>query len=108
MYYIVWQSQLDVIYNMLFLGSALLIALSLIVSFYWKISMHMIGVGGMLGALIGVSLAAYVDTALYVILTALICGMVGFARLKLKAHTPAQVYAGFFAGFCLMLILFLI
>lgn len=108
MYYIVWQSQLDVIYNLLFLGSALLIALSLVVSFYWKISMHMIGVGGMLGALIGVSLAAYVDTALYVILAALICGLVGFARLKLKAHTPAQVYAGFFAGFCLMLILFLI
>lgn len=108
MYYIVWQSHLDVIYNLLFLGSALMIALALVVSFYWKISMHMIGVGGMLGALIGVNQAAYVNLTFYVVLATLVCGLVGFARLKLKAHTPAQVYAGFLAGFCIMLTLFLI
>ncbi len=108
MYYIVRQSQLDLVYNLLFLGSALLIILALIVSLYWKISMHMIGVGGMLGALIGVGVTAYVDLVFYVILTTLVCGLVGFARLKLKAHTPAQVYAGFLAGFFLMLILFLV
>lgn len=108
MYYIVWQSKLDHIYNLLFLGSALLIFIALIISFYWKISMHMIGVGGMMGALIGINLTAYVDLAFYVILAALVCGMTGFARLKLNAHTPAQVYAGFFAGFSLMLLLFLI
>ena len=108
MYYIVWNSQFDSVYNMLFLGSALLIIMALIISIYWKISMHMIGVGGMLGALIGVALETYVDLAFYVILVALVCGLVGFARLKLKAHTPAQVYAGFLAGFCLMLFLFLV
>jgi membrane-associated phospholipid phosphatase len=108
MYYIIRQSQMDAIYNMLFLGSALLIAIALIISFYWKISMHMIGAGGMLGAITGVNLAAYVDLTLFVILAAVICGLVGFARLKLNAHTPAQVYAGFFAGFSLMLALFLI
>lgn len=107
-YYIVRQSQLDVIYNLLFLGSTLLIAISLVVSFYWKISMHMIGVGGMMGALIGINLVAYVDLTLFIILSAIVCGMVGFARLKLEAHTPAQVYTGFFAGFLLMLGLFLI
>lgn len=107
-YYIVRQSQLDLIYNLLFLGSALLIVLALIVSVYWKISMHMIGVGGMLGALVGLGLTAYVDLVFYVVLTALVCGLVGFARLKLKAHTPAQVYAGFLAGFFLMLVLFLV
>jgi hypothetical protein len=108
MYYIVWQSNLDEIYNLLFMGSALLIVLALIISFFWKISMHMIGVGGMLGALIGLSQAAYVDLAYYVVLVTLVCGLVGFARLKLKAHTPAQVYAGFSAGFLLMLFLFLV
>jgi membrane-associated phospholipid phosphatase len=55
-----------------------------------------------------VNLVAYVDLAFYVILAALVCGLVGFARLKLKAHTPAQVYAGFFAGFLLMLVIFLV
>jgi membrane-associated phospholipid phosphatase len=62
----------------------------------------------MLGAITGVNLTAYVDLTLFVILAVVICGLVGFARLKLNAHTQAQVYAGFFAGFSLMLALFLI
>lgn len=103
-YYIIYQTQLDVIYQRLFMGSALLIGIALVVSFYWKISMHMIGFGGMLGALIGINLVAYVDLTFYVILSAFICGLVGFARLKLMAHTPAQVYTGFLTGFVLMLI----
>lgn len=104
-YYIIYQTQLDVIYQRLFMGSALLIGIALVVSFYWKISMHMIGFGGMLGALIGINLVAYVDLTFYVILSAFICGLVGFARLKLMAHTPAQVYTGFLTGFVLMLII---
>lgn len=104
-YYVIYQTQLDIIYQRLFLGSAVLIVVALVVSFYWKISMHMIGVGGMLGALIGINLVAYVDLTFYIVLVTLICGLVGFARLKLLAHTPAQVYAGFLAGFFLMLVI---
>jgi len=107
-YYMVHQTHLDVIYQRLFLGSALLIGVALIVSFYWKISMHMIGAGGMLGALIGINLVAYVDLTFFVVLVTFVCGLVAFARLKLKAHTPSQVYSGFLAGFFLMLVLFLI
>lgn len=104
-YYIVYQTRLDIIYQRIFLGSALLIIIALVVSFYWKISMHMIGVGGMMGGLIGINLVAYVDLTLFIMLSALLCGLVGFARLKLKAHTPAQVYAGFGAGFLLMFLI---
>lgn len=101
-YYIIYQTRLDMIYQRLFLGSALLICIAFIVSFYWKISMHMIGVGGLLGALIGINLIAYVDLTVFIMLSVFVCGLVGFARLKLKAHTPSQVYVGFFAGFLLM------
>jgi len=41
-------------------------------------------------------------------LSLLISGMTGFARLKLKEHTPAQVYAGFLVGFFTILGLFLV
>ena len=107
-YYVVRQTNLDVIYQRLFLGSTLLIGLALAVSFYWKISMHMIGVGGLLGALIGINLIGYVDLTFFILLSTFVSGLVGFARLKLKAHTPSQVYVGFLAGFLLMLGLFLI
>ena len=105
-YYIVRQTQLDTIYQRMFLGSAIIIIVSLMVSFYWKISMHMIAVGGLFGALIGIHEIAYVDLTLYLVATTFVCGLVGFARLKLKAHTPAQVYAGFFSGAILMLGMF--
>jgi len=105
-YYIVRQTHLDLIFQLLFLGSAILIILSLIISIRWKISMHMIGVGGFVGALIGINQRIHADVTFYVILGVLVCGLVGFARLKLKAHTQSQVYAGLIVGFLGMLLLF--
>jgi len=34
-------------------------------------------------------------------------GLTGFARLKLQAHTPAQIYSGFALGFLTIMALFL-
>lgn len=107
-YYIVYQANLDVLYLRLFLGSALLICIALVISVFWKISMHMIGVGGLLGALIGIGIAAYIDLTFFVILAVLVSGLTGFARLKLKAHTPWQVYVGFLTGMGMMIVLFLV
>jgi membrane-associated phospholipid phosphatase len=107
-YYIIYQANLDVLYLRLFLGSALLICIAIVVSAFWKISMHMIGVGGFLGALIGLGIVAYIDLTFFVILAVLVSGLTGFARLKLKAHTPMQVYAGFLTGLGVMIALFLV
>ena len=42
-------------------------------------------------------------------LVMLMAGIVGYARLKLNAHTPAQVYSGFLLGVVVEIItLFLI
>ena len=35
-------------------------------------------------------------------------GIIGFARLKLKAHTPMQVYSGFALGFLIEFLLMLL
>ncbi len=102
-YYIIRQAQLDIVYQRMFMGSAVLIFISLIISLYWKISMHMMGVGGLVGALLGINQVVYADVVFYFMLAVFICGLVGFARLKLKAHTPLQVYAGFLAGLGIML-----
>jgi hypothetical protein len=107
-YYLVYQAKLDELYLRLFLGSALLICIAIVVSAFWKISMHMIGVGGLLGALIGLGIAAYIDLTIFVVLAVLVSGLTGFARLKLKAHTPWQVYIGFLTGLGLMIVLFLV
>lgn len=66
----------------------------------------MIGMGGFVGALIGVTQIIPVDLALWVMIGVFLSGLTGFARLKLNAHTPLQVYAGFLGGLLVMLLIF--
>jgi membrane-associated phospholipid phosphatase len=37
-----------------------------------------------------------------------VSGIVGYARLRLNAHSPAQVYAGFLLGAVLVTLLFVL
>jgi hypothetical protein len=79
-------------------GAQLAILLSLVISVYWKISIHMIGIGGMVGTEILMMNVFHFswDAVLYG--TLFIAGLVGFARLRLNAHQPAEVLAGFIVG----------
>jgi len=75
------------------------IILAFIINFKWKISAHMIGMGGLLGALITVALLLHVYMLPLIVLVFIVAGLLGSARLILNAHTPAQVYLGFVLGF---------
>jgi hypothetical protein len=103
-FYIIRQLHLPDIYFRLFLGSAVLVLSTLIISLFWKISAHMTAIGGLLGSLIGISQIVQNNLTGWVMLAVLCCGLVGFARLKLRAHNQAQVYTGFFTGFLVMLL----
>jgi hypothetical protein len=98
-YYAISQLPLPVIFNKYLLASTLTVALSLIVTIYWKISLHLIGIGGLLALIASMSFKFTADFRLYFIAIILISGIIAFARLKLKSHSPIQIYTGFFAGF---------
>ena len=102
------QLHISDIYYLFLLGATFLIIIALLITFYWKISVHMIGIGGMLGALIGISFRINVDFVILIALTVLCSGIVGFARLKLNTHKPLQIYTGFLSGVIIMLLVFLI
>nr|WP_255709820.1 hypothetical protein [Pontibacter harenae] len=73
-----------------------------LVSLFWKVSAHSIGVGGSLGLLLVLNMI--IPEALLLIpimLMITIAGAVLSARLALQAHTPAQVYSGFGGGLLL-------
>jgi membrane-associated phospholipid phosphatase len=80
------------------LGASITIAIALIVSIWWKISIHMVGVGGIAGLFFALSLRFYVDVTWLIIAAVIIAGWVACARLALNAHKPSQVYIGFFIG----------
>lgn len=71
-----------------------------VVTFYWKMSAHLTGVGGLL-AVVGV-LGIYfpsLNVAYYLIAFLILGGAVASSRLYLDAHRPSEVYAGFLVGF---------
>jgi membrane-associated phospholipid phosphatase len=75
---------------------------------YWKISMHMTGIGGLCGSLLLCSIIWPIDIRWMLAAVFLIAGIIGSSRLILNAHTPAQVSAGFFAGLLPQLAILLI
>lgn len=94
------KSELDPV---LWLGMAV-ICISVIlltsVSFFWKMSAHMTGLGGLLGVVLVLGAKFPNFEILYPLLMVLVlCGIVASSRLYLQAHRPLEVYVGLAAGF---------
>ena len=106
------------IFQSLVLGSVIAIFVAFFINNFSKISLHALGVGGLLSGfmiirkfwayhyfkldLFGKNLSVGIDYLL--ILIVLICGLVCFSRLYLKAHDKQDVYGGFVLGFLAQII----
>lgn len=80
------------------LGAIFIIIVASIITKYWKISLHMLGVGGVVGVLFSLNFL-FGNLSNLLIVFVLISGTLGYARLKEKAHNTAQIYIGFIIGF---------
>ena len=105
-YTLIKQDDHNSILSFFMLGATLLVLLCLIVNYFSKISIHATSWGGFAGALAGFSLSFGVVMTPWIFLVILLAGLVGTARLILKAHTPGQVYLGFILGFVTQMLLF--
>lgn len=97
--FMIYKLKLPRVFFLLSLGAAAAVAVAVIVNIKWKISIHMIGIGGLIGTFFGLSAFLLVDLRMMIIVFLLIAGLLGTARLTLGAHRPAQIYVGFLAGF---------
>jgi hypothetical protein len=98
LYYLFYNAQFPPVFKLVILGAAISILLTFFINFRWKISAHTVGIGGIAGAAMGIMYRLQIDMFLAFIAILLCSGLVGYARLKLKAHEPAQVYTGFLLG----------
>jgi MFS family permease len=75
------------------------IGLVTVITLFWKISAHGVGIGGMIGFLFGIGYSFTAVELLYpVVITILVAGMLLSARLYLNSHTPAETGSGFLLG----------
>ena len=78
-------------------GGILITIFAAIISIFWKISLHMLGIGGIVGLLIYLQFLKTPSVNLLVLFIFL-SGILGVARLKQKAHTQKQIYVGYISG----------
>lgn len=73
-------------------------ALGLIINNFMKISLHAMGVGGFLTAVILVGLYYSVDNAIWTLLAIIITALVMSARMIVSDHSKQELILGFFIG----------
>ena len=81
-----------------FFGAIVIIVLAAAISKYWKISLHMLGVGGVSGLLFILNLL-FGGLLPILVLSIFLSGILGVARINENAHNHAQIYTGFLLGF---------
>ena len=84
------------------LGTASSIILAAIVNLRFKISLHAIGLGGVLGLLIYLQNSAFMDLRWLISIWFIFSGMVIWARLYLESHSLIEIYTGFITGFLMI------
>ena len=105
-YYLLRQLTLPSMIYFYVMGASLLVLLTLLISIAWKISIHMISLGGLTGLLVVTSILVNVDVSLLIIAAFLVSGLTAAARIHLRAHSPSQAYAGYLLGLSVMWLLF--
>ena len=69
-----------------------------ILNAWWKVSTHMVGMGGLVGALLAFSFLFNFNPIFLLCVLLILSGLLGTARILLRQHTLGQVFAGFFIG----------
>ena len=81
------------------LGAIASMVIAMVINLKWKISLHMIGIGGFCGGLAALFILTQEGSPVYLAFAFILAGVLGTARLLLEAHTSMQILAGFMLGF---------
>jgi hypothetical protein len=95
--------------NLFLLAACVCVLINACLTPWLKISSHLIGVGGLTGLVLSMFFRLNADISSLLIISILISGLTGFARLRLDTHSQLQVYGGFLIGLvvvCGMILIF--
>lgn len=106
LFYVLYDFNIWPVIKLFILGAGVCILLAAVITKWWQISTHMIGIGGMLGLLIALCYFMQMPILGFISVCIIEAGLVGFSRLYLNAHTPKQIYVGFSLGCSVQFLLY--
>lgn len=80
------------------IASLLALVFSALINIWWKISTHMVSIGGLTGGLICFGELFSFNPVWWLCLVLILAGILGTSRITLRIHTLGQVLCGFFLG----------
>lgn len=86
-------------------SATLALLAGLMLNLVFKISLHTLGWGALAATIISISIKTGTPLLPYILISLLLSGVVGYARLKQNAHNQAQVYWGYVAGISVVLMI---
>lgn len=106
-YFLIWRFPLSSFVKQFLLASAVSVGFVTLISLKWKISVHMVGIGGIIGLLLSLVIHENANVQVYLIPAIVVAGLVGSARLILHVHKSMQIYAGFLLGLVIVMLFLL-
>lgn len=106
-------SETPTAYTIFVLGATIGLFLAFLINIFSKISMHTVGMGGLVGMVIitmlqfsyggfsiDLPLLGFIEISMsnLLMIAILLTGIVGTSRMILRAHEPNELYGGFFIG----------
>ncbi len=101
-YYLLYRLPIYSVFRVFLLSTIVVIILLLFISFKWKISNHMAGIGGLLGTLLALSFRMGINPIYEIIGVVMLSGLVGTSRMFLEKHNLSQILGGFTLGFIIL------
>lgn len=106
LYYLFMDTTIWPSIKLFIIGGGVAILLTALINLKYKISAHMVGIGGLLGGILSVSYLIQFNMTLFYIVIIVVAGLIAFARLFLQEHRPSQIYLGFLLGLFVQTFLF--
>lgn len=97
--YLILRFPIPVFLKAYVLAASIISLIVTVINFWWKISLHSVGAGALIGLVFILSLKMLTPLEWYLISTVIIGALVLSSRLKLNIHSPQQVWIGLFLGF---------
>jgi len=77
----------------------------LLINMAYKISLHTLGWGAITATIISISIRVGTPLLQLLFFSVVLSGLAGYARLTQNAHDQAQVYWGYIAGVCIVILI---
>jgi hypothetical protein len=96
--YIIFRFQIPFFLKTYIFSAFILSLIVTVINLWWKISLHSVGAGALLGIVLILSFRTHTPLIGYLVMVIITDGFVLSSRLRLNYHNPMQVWLGFLSG----------